>query len=85
MQTQQKYWFPARSHGWGWGFPDRREGWLALAAFAILVIVGLLAFPPITAPASFGAYMISLFAVLIFVCWFKGEPPTWRWGKKDGG
>jgi len=21
-------------------------------------------------------------ALLVAVCWWKGEPPQWRWGKK---
>jgi hypothetical protein len=26
------------------------------------------------------AYMIALSVVLTAICWWKGEPPGWRWG-----
>ena len=84
MKAEQKYWFQARHYGWGWGFPNGIAGWLVLTAYGILVIAGLLVFPPDTARDSFVVYMICLFAVLIVVCWLKGQPPKWRWGKKDG-
>jgi hypothetical protein len=33
MQTERKYWFPAKRYGWGWGIPCSWRGWLVLAAF----------------------------------------------------
>lgn len=84
MQTPQRYWFPARSYGWRWGFPNGRDGWLVLAVYGLLVVVGIVFIPPTTERELFTAYMLCLLAALIFVCWLKGEPPKWRWGKKDG-
>jgi hypothetical protein len=26
---------------------------------------------------------LALSAVLVAVCWWKGEPPRWRWGGDD--
>lgn len=34
MDSQNKYWFPAKRYGWGWGLPVRWEGWVCLAIYA---------------------------------------------------
>ena len=62
MKAEQKYWFPAKRYGWvwGWGFPNGLAGWLVLAAFGMLVVIGFLAFPPDIARVEFVAYMTSL-------------------------
>jgi hypothetical protein len=26
-------------------------------------------------------YVVALSALLFGICWLKGEPPRWRWGK----
>jgi uncharacterized membrane protein len=31
-------------------------------------------------PGALFAYFALLTAVLIAICWLKGEPPRWRWG-----
>jgi len=46
MQTERKYWFPAKGYGWGWGIPSSRQGWLVLATFGMLLVVGIFLFPP---------------------------------------
>jgi hypothetical protein len=38
-------------------------------------------FSPKNAPASFGAGLAVLTTLLVGICWLKGEPPGWRWGK----
>ena len=83
MQTERKYWFPAKRYGWGWGIPDCWQGWLVLAAFAGLFVVGSFLFPPGARPGAYLAYIAALSGLLIGICWLKGEPPRWRWGK-DG-
>ena len=80
MQSEHKYWFPAKRFGWGWGIPSSRQGWLALAAFFALLVAGSFLFPPKTKLAPYLAYVAVLSAPLIGVCWLKGEPPRWRWG-----
>jgi hypothetical protein len=76
-----RYWFPAKTHGWGWGLPATWEGWLVLAAYIALVVAATTAISPKDAPASFGASLTVLTAVFIGICWLKGEPPGWRWGE----
>src|SRR6266702_3273794 len=31
MQSDGKYWFPAKRYGYGWGIPTTWQGWLVLA------------------------------------------------------
>jgi len=85
MQTERKYWFPAKRYGWGWGIPATRQGWLVLTAFAGLLLIGSLLFPPRRKVGSFLAFVAMLCGLLVAVCWVKGEPPRWRWGDDERG
>jgi hypothetical protein len=40
MKNERKYWFAAKRYGWGWGIPSSWQGWLVLAAFGALLVVG---------------------------------------------
>jgi len=75
------YWFPAKRYGWGWGWPATWQGRFVLAVFFILFAAGALIFPPKTNLGSFLTYVIVLAPALFAICWVKGEPPRWRWGK----
>jgi uncharacterized membrane protein YhaH (DUF805 family) len=83
MPTEPTYWFPAKRYGWGWGLPSAWQGWAVLAGFAVLLLVGLKLFPPNRDLVSFLAYVVLLTALLVAICWLKGEPPRWRWGKSE--
>lgn len=52
-----------------------------LAAFAGLSAACFFAFPPNQKPGALFACISVLTALLIAICWLKGEPPRWRWGK----
>jgi hypothetical protein len=80
MPDNGDYWFPAKRYGWGWGFPVTWQGWLVFAAFFVLLLAGIYLFPPGQSLAAFFLYVIGLSAVLLVICWLKGEPPRWRWG-----
>ena len=82
MQAEHRYWFPAKRYGWGWGVPVCWQGWLVLAAVAVLLVVGAFLFPPSTERSSYIAYAVVVCGLLVGVCWLKGEPPGWRWGEK---
>jgi len=75
------YWFRAKRYGWGWGWPSAWQGWVVMAAFFALLGVGLMLFPPNVKLAALVVYTLILAAALVFICWLKGEPPRWRWGK----
>jgi len=81
MQTQS-YWFPAKRYGWGWGLPIRWQGWVVMAAYAVLVVTAVLSIRPGRHPLLFFAALVGLTIALTLVCWIKGEPPRWRWGGK---
>ena len=80
MPTDHRYWFPAKRYGWGWGLPTAWQGLAVILAFLILVVIGALLFPPGEMLAAYIFYLAVLSLGLIGVCWFKGEPPRWRWG-----
>ncbi len=76
------YWFPAKKYGWGWGLPNGWQGWLVLVAYIGLLAFGVVVLRPQEHAALFFAYTFAVSAVLILVCWLKGEKPRWRWGEK---
>ena len=79
---QERYWFPAKKVGWGWGPPTSWHGWVVLVGYVLLLLGGAAAIEPGVRPAIFLAYAICLSLVLTAICWRKGEPPRWRWGDK---
>ena len=80
MQSDRKYWFPAKRYGWGWGIPSTWQGWAVIVGFVVLISVGSILFPPRTELAAYLAYVVVLAAILTAVVWMTGEPPRWRWG-----
>ncbi len=80
METRERrYWFPAKRRGWGCGLPTAWQGKAVLAVYFTLAISGAFAFLPTHGKADFLAYIALLTAILLGVCWLKGEPPRWRW------
>jgi hypothetical protein len=78
--SKKKIWFPAKRYGWGWGPPNCWQGWLVMAVWFLVLLAGIpLA---IRSRVLFVAYAVFLSAILIFICWLKGEKPRWRWGKE---
>jgi hypothetical protein len=53
-----------------------------MALFFLLLAVGLFIFLPAGREVDFLLYTVVLVVLLIAVCYAKGEPPRWRWGKK---
>jgi hypothetical protein len=82
MRDRPPYWFPAKRYGWGWGMPTVWQGWAVLVAFFCLLLIGAVWLLPSSGRAAFVLYAMLLCAILVAVCWIKGEPPSWRWGKK---
>lgn len=83
MDAQPKYWFPAKRYGWGWGLPQTWQGWVVMGVFVALNAVTGILISPISQPVAFAVSFTLLAAVLIAICWFKGEPPRWRWGDSE--
>ena len=80
MQRYVRYWFPAKRYGWGWGLPITWQGWAIFVAFLVLVAVGAAVIPKHSL-AGLIAYAVVLSVLFAGVCWWKGEPPRWRWGE----
>jgi hypothetical protein len=82
MREEPRYWFPAKTYGWGWGLPTTWQGMLVMVAFVALVVFGAIRVLPRHGVFVFVAYTVLLGIALTFVCWWKGEPPRWRWGRE---
>ena len=81
MKEDGRYWFHAKRYGWGWGLPATWQGWVVFAAYFLLLFGALPRLDPQRHLLGFGLYAALLTAGLLVVCWSKGEPPRWRWGK----
>ena len=82
MADNPEYWFPAKRYGWGWGPPRTWQGWGVLVMFVALVGLGLFVFPPAEHYVDLLIYVGVVVGLLLIVCFAKGEPPRWRWGKE---
>jgi hypothetical protein len=74
----KQYWFPAKRYGWGWGPPKSWQGRLVLALFFVLLLIGAILFLSKDDTLGFLVYVATLVAILVGVCYVKGEPPAWR-------
>ncbi|MCC8940033.1 hypothetical protein H8A99_27090 [Bradyrhizobium sp. Arg68] len=79
MPRDNDYWFPAKRYGWGWGLPVCWQGWALVAGFVILIAAGAATILR-HSPNGFVAYALLLTVLFTGLCWWKGEPPRWRWG-----
>jgi len=77
-QHEPRYWFPAKSCGWGWGLPATWEGWLTMFVF-IAACCGSGWLGGGSLPITIGGIVLSAVAFTTVAYW-KGEPPRWRWG-----
>ena len=78
--NEKKIWFPAKKYGWGWGPPTCWQGWVVMAVWFVALAAGV----PLALHNHhflFIAYTLFLSAILILICWIKGEKPRWRWGR----
>jgi hypothetical protein len=54
-----------------------------LAGYVVLLPLAIRLFAPERSLAGFLAAVFGLSAVLVAICWWTGEPPKWRWGRRD--
>jgi len=83
VSTDRSYWFPAKRYGWGWGLPTTWQGWVVSLVWFASVLGGLflLRHTPYQ-PAASLAFVLCMGGVLMLICYWKGEPPQWRWGDR---
>ncbi len=81
----KKYWFKAKTYGWGW-YPATWQGWLVLLGWIGLVFLNFLRIDKAQHSVSdslinFIPQTLIFTIILITICWMTGERPRWRWGK----
>ncbi len=77
-------WFRRKTYGWGW-YPTTWQGWAVILGFVIVLAWTESHFvPSLNAghPAKFILGIVIETAVLIAICYYKGEKPKWQWGNK---
>jgi uncharacterized membrane protein YhaH (DUF805 family) len=86
-ENPQGYWFKAKLYGWGWT-PATWHGWLVVLVY-IALIMALVLTREENIPGNpdsgsnvlvFGLPIMLLTALLIGICYTKGEKPRWQWG-----
>ena len=77
-----RYWFPAKTDGWGWGMPVTWQGWVVMVVFMGAMLAGGTYLLPRYGEAVFFAFTFVCCMALLAICRAKGEPPEWRWGKR---
>ncbi|HOO90130.1 MAG TPA: hypothetical protein PLA74_04835 [Syntrophales bacterium] len=82
VEKEKTYWFPAQRYGWGWGLPSSWQGWVVLVLYLGFITFSVYCFPPEDELTFFLLSVLLSTAFLIAICWLKGEPPKWRWGKR---
>lgn len=80
-EAPRRYWFRAKRYGWGWGAPASWQGWVFTLAWAAITVPTTLWLGNQNLGFAY-AFMSIMVAVLLVVCFMKGEPPRWRWGEK---
>jgi hypothetical protein len=80
-EGEPKYWFPAKRYGWGWSFPVSWQGWAVLVGYLVLILGGIPLVHARAGNVAYLVYLVVLTVLLVVVCWLKGEPVRWRWGK----
>ena len=80
MINAPQYWFPAKTYGWGWGLPLTWQGWVVLATYVAVLVAAAFFIDVNKRPVVYSAIVLAASAVLVGICWVKGEPTHWRWG-----
>ena len=78
------YWFKAKLYGWGWT-PVKWQGWAVILIFVLLIVLNAfrldyLEYSDREVLVTFIPQTFFLVAILIYVCYKKGERPRWQWG-----
>jgi hypothetical protein len=86
MEERKKYWFPARSpeYGWGWGMPTSWQGWAVYLVLLVLLVGGLILLASQRHQVLAMLWGPFIGALLIGACYWKGEPPGPFLGRGKG-
>jgi hypothetical protein len=80
------YWFKRKRYGYGWT-PAKPAGWFTLLGYLVFIF-GAIWYThtsglDTTAPEKLIGVIIGATLLLLIIVWRTGEPPKWRWSKKD--
>jgi hypothetical protein len=84
-KSQKKLWFKSKSYGWGW-YPVTWQGWIITLVYIVFLayiftVSDLDSHSVSDTLISVSVPFILSSSLLIWICYKKGEKPTWRWGK----
>jgi hypothetical protein len=80
IDNDPKYWFPAKRYGWGWGPPITWQGWVVFVSWLTIFFCGVWYLASRHSRFHF-VFASGMVILLVIICYWKGEPPRWRWGK----
>ncbi|OQB05886.1 MAG: hypothetical protein BWY19_00665 [bacterium ADurb.Bin212] len=79
-----KKWFKAKTYGYGW-YPATWQGWLCILGYVVVLTASSWLLEANLA-INLVPFILIVFlstGLLIYVCYKKGEPASWRWGEDD--
>jgi hypothetical protein len=82
ISNKRRYWFRAKRYGWGWGLPSAWEGWAFFITWLLVFSFAVRYASPRRSPVHL-VFAVAMVALLVLVCYWKGEPAKWRWGNGD--
>jgi uncharacterized membrane protein YhaH (DUF805 family) len=82
LNNTSRIWFPAKRYGWGWGPPVKWQGWVVLILWIAVLTCGAI-FLAGRHWVAYAVFLVIMAAILIAICYAKGEKPRWRWGEKN--
>ncbi len=79
-------WFKAKHYGWGWS-PSSWEGWLVTLVYLVFLFGDFVRIDRASSSVSdalsvFIPHALILTLILLIICYWKGERPSWRWGTR---
>jgi hypothetical protein len=74
MSPTPEYWFPAKRYGWGWGLPRCWQGWAVMLVWVLTLVAAVERVG--SDPGDVSLLVLGWTAMLVAVCWWKGEPPN---------
>ncbi|MEA3196722.1 MAG: hypothetical protein QOF32_774 [Gammaproteobacteria bacterium] len=82
VEKANRYWFPAKRYGWGWGPPQTWQGWAVFVVWLAVIAVATVRLMP-RHLVAYLSILLAMIVLLLGICYVKGEPPAWRWGARD--
>lgn len=82
IQESEKFWFPAKRYGFGWGLANSWQGLAIQIGYVVLLVFSAKTLLPRGQTAEFWVLFLASTVLFIVIHWLKGEKPlAWRWGK----